>query len=316
VGRLDRPPRDLSAGAWRAVVFGAPGTWPPSEGWRERRKFLLEADGRVWLARFAGLGEDGEAALSRAQTLAEAGLVPAPAGLRHGFLVQRFEAASPLPLARVARARVVRAVARHLAFVAERFPAREGEGASPRALAAVAAENAGALLGAAAGSDAAALAARHLPEVERRARPVEIDGRLQRWEWLVLPAGALLKADALDHHRDHALVGCQDALWDVAGAATELGLCPGETAAVARAVRSAAPGAPPRCLPFYALAYAAFEAGRWTLSAQEAGADPGERERRRAQAGRLVAALRRVLRAGPAGRVGPGGTSPGAIHGA
>jgi hypothetical protein len=31
----------------------------------------------------------------------------------------------------------------------------------------------------------------------------------------------LIKADALDHHRAHDLIGCQDLAWDVAGATVE-----------------------------------------------------------------------------------------------
>lgn len=107
--------------------------------------------------------------------------------------------------------------------------------------------------------------------------------------------GTLVKADALDHHADHALVGCQDSLWDVAGATLELGLAPAEAAALAAAVRDASPGAPPRCLPFYLVAYGAFEAARWTAAAAEPDVPPDEAARRRRQARRLADALRQVL---------------------
>ncbi|HEX9307360.1 MAG TPA: hypothetical protein VF894_07715 [Anaeromyxobacter sp.] len=298
VGPSDGPPRDLSAGAWRGAVFGPHDRrWPPSQGWRERRKFLVDAGGRSWLARFVGIGEGGERALRRARVLAAVGLVPAPAGLRHGFLVEPFLAdALPLEVAgSFPRAALLAAVRRHLCFVAARFPAADGEGAPPQVLAEVAIENAREALGARAAEEIAALAGRMLPEVARDARPVEVDGKLQPWEWLVRPGGEILKADALDHHRDHALVGCQDALWDVAGATVELDLSPDERARLARAVRAAAPGAAPRCLPFYEAAYAAFEVGRWTLAAADPGLDEGERSRRRGQVGRLAGSLLRSL---------------------
>ena len=80
------------------------------------------------------------------------------------------------------------------------------------------------------------------------------------------PGGRIEKADALDHHADHSLVGCQDALWDVAGAELELGLSPGRPAALAEAIRAVAPGALPAALPFYRAAYAA-DGGR-TLDAR------------------------------------------------
>jgi hypothetical protein len=298
VGPVDGPAVDLSAGAWRRELLGAR-PWPPSEGWRERRKYLVRAGGRPWLARFVGLGDAGVRALARARTLAGAGLVPAPAGLRHGFLVEALELdAAPLPLAPIPRARLLAAVRRHLTFVAARFPAGAGQGATPRELAGVAAEGACEQLGGDAGAALGRLAARWLPEVERLARPVEVDGRVQRWEWLVRRDGTVVKADALDHHADHALVGCQDALWDVAGAAVELGLSPGEAAALAGAVRDVSPGAPPRCLPFYVAAYTAFEAGRWAAAADEATIDPDEARRRRGEAVRLADALRRTLRDG------------------
>jgi hypothetical protein len=309
VGEAEAAPEDLSAGAWRARLFGSAAAWPPTQGWRERRKYLLRAGGRSFLARFVGLGAAAGRALERARALAAARLGPAPAALRHGFLVERFEAdAVPLPLADLPRSRVLAHVRRHLAFVASRFPAAPADGASPRALAEMARLNARLALGAGAEAEVDRLA-RAVPELERTARPVAVDAKLQPWEWLVLPGGAILKADALDHHADHGLVGCQDALWDVAGAAVELALSADETTSLAAAVRAAAPGAPPSCLPFYRAAYAAFEVGRWTLAASDPGLAPDEAQRRRREAGRLARALRAALAVGevaaPAYRVRP-----------
>jgi hypothetical protein len=295
VGPADAAPEDLSAGAWRRRL-GPPAGWPPSQGWRERRKYLVAAGGRRWLARFCGLGDAGERLHARARALARAGLIPEPAALRHGFLFEPFEdRAVSLDRAGLPRHRLLEAVERHLAFVASRFPAAPGDGATAADLAAVAVENASELLGPGAARDLAALARAAVPDLEREGRPVAIDGKLQRWEWLVLPGGRILKADALDHHADHALVGCQDALWDVAGAAVELELGADETERLAAAVRAAAPGAPPRTLRFLRAAYAAFEAGRWTLAARDGGLEPDERRRRNREADRLRDALRHAL---------------------
>ncbi|ACL65614.1 conserved hypothetical protein [Anaeromyxobacter dehalogenans 2CP-1] len=298
LGRAEAPPADLSAGGWRRHAF-APGdqsAWPPSQGWRERRKYLLRAGGRSWLARFAGLGAAGEAALARARALAGAGLGPAPAALRHGFLfVPWLEDAVPLPAAPPPpRAVLLDAATRHLAFIARAFPAAPDAGAGPAALLEAARANALEALGGDARRGLDAAAAR-LPEVVRWARPVEVDGTADAWDWLVRRDGALVKADALDHHADHGLAGCQDALWDVAGAELALGLTSSEGQALAKRVRAAAPGAPPGLLPFYRLCRAALELARWSLALGDGALDPAERVRRQGARAAAEGALRRAL---------------------
>jgi hypothetical protein len=175
------------------------------------------------------------------------------------------------------------------------------DGGSPWALAEMARVNAGEALGPA-GAEAARRLRDYLPEVVRQARPVEVDGKLQPWEWLVAPDGRLLKADGVDHHAGHDLACCQDALWDVAGAELELGLSRREAIGLAEAAREAGPGADPALLPFYRTCLAALEVGRWWYAA--AGAPPGpERARRdaalaryRRSLGRALAGLRRAPR--------------------
>lgn len=297
IGPAEEPPEDVSAGAWRRHVAGAPGGWPPSQGWRERRKLLVRAGGRRWLARFAGLGDAGAAALARARALAAAELAPAPVALRHGFLFSPWLAdARPAWNARPARPLLLRALRRYLSFVAAAFPAGPDDGASPAELLEMARQNAGDALG---GEARAGLlgAERMVREVEARARPVAVDGKVDAWEWLVLPDGRVLKADALDHHCDHGLPGCQDALWDVAGCELAFDLAPDETRALTDAVRAAAPGAPPRVLPFYRVCHAAFEVGRWTLASEDPGIDGRELARRRAAAAHAVRGLERALAA-------------------
>jgi hypothetical protein len=129
------------------------------------------------------------------------------------------------------------------------------------------------------------------------------------WEWLALPDGRILKADALDHHADHALPGCQDALWDVAGVELAFALETEEGTALAEAVRAAAPGAAPRVLPFYRACRAAFELARWTFAAADGGLAPEEAERRRSARARALDGLRRALADATRGRswLPPGG---------
>lgn len=295
IGAAEGAPEDLGAGAWRRVRALDGHGGPPSQGWRERRKFLLRAGGRAWLARFVGIGAPGERSFVRARALAADGLVPPPAALRHGFLFEPWRAdARAAEPAGPDRPALLAALRRHILTIARRFPATSESGASPGALLAALRQNAAEALGPGAAAGVERMA-RLVPEVARTARPVAIDGKLQAWEWLVLPGGRIEKADALDHHADHALVGCQDALWDVAGAELEFVLSPEEAAALAAAVRDATPGAPPGTLPFYRATYAATEVARWTLAAEDPGLAPEEARKRRAHASRAREALQAAL---------------------
>ncbi|BDG07474.1 hypothetical protein [Anaeromyxobacter paludicola] len=263
IGLALEPPRDLSGGAWRALVCGAP-PWPPADPPRERRKLLVRTRAGPWLLRFAGLGRSGAAALRRARALARAGFAAEVAGLARGFLVQRWVEARPLPQAAVPRAALLARVAEYLAFRAAALPAGAGEGAAPGELLEMARTNL------AEGGEAAALraleaAAAPLDAISAGARPIEVDGKLQPWEWLVAGDGRLLKADAVDHCAAHDLVGCQDLLWDVAGAEAELALSRGELGELLGRLRAA--GARPEAhLAFYRLAYRAFQLGRARLA--------------------------------------------------
>jgi hypothetical protein len=289
---------ELSGGAWRRHLFGAGPDWPPSEGWLERRKLLLDAGGVRYVARFAGLADVGERKLARAHALAAAGAGIPPVALRHGFLFEPWlGAARPLPLATVTRTAVLDAVCRVLAVSAAR-PRPATDGASPGALVEMARVNAGEALGPE-GEAAARRLEELLPDVAREARPVEVDGKPQAWEWLVLPRGRVVKTDAVDHHAAHDLAGCQDALWDVAGAQVELGLSDHEALRLAEAVRDLAPGADPSHLPFYRVCFLALEVGRWSYAAatEPLGPERGRREAalaryRRALGGALVALVR------------------------
>jgi hypothetical protein len=299
---------ELGDGAWRRFTALPEDAWPASTGWMERRKVLLEdARGGRWLARFAGLGEQGERKLARARALYEAGLRLEPAGLRHGFLVEPWCApARPLPTAGVRPSRLLDALVRLLAVGAGR-PA--GEGASPAELAAMARANAAEALGPAAAAAAAQLEA-FVPRLAVEARPAEVDARLAPWKWLVGADRRLVKCDGLDHHAGHELSGCQDLLWDVAGAEAEHGLAPREAVRLAEAARTLAPGADPACLPFYRVCYLALELGRWSFAAAAAEAGP-ERRRREAVRERYRRGLAGALeRLAPGARRVPGGAPP------
>ncbi len=295
-GAVEGPVQEIGGGAWRALHFPDRQRWPAADVRQERRKLLFTAGGRRWLARFAGLGRYGEERRVRGRALAAAGFCESPVALRHGFLFERWrDDAKPLPRVRVRRDALVARVAEYVAFRAGAFRAREGDGASPLALLAMARHNASQALGASWGH-AAERIRELIREVAETSRPIAIDGKMQPWEWLVLPGGEILKADALDHCAGHDLVGCQDPAWDVVGAEVELSLRPDEARLVASWVerRAGIPMSPAK-LDFYAVAYLAFQLGRATLAADALGADAEESARLRSQAGRYAALLRERL---------------------
>ncbi|MDB4954410.1 MAG: hypothetical protein JWO36_1979 [Myxococcales bacterium] len=271
VGPLSSPLEDLSAGAWRNLKYAHEADWPPSIRYQERLKYLARAGGTAWLARFVGLGRDGEHALARARELATAGFTPQVAGLCHGFLVERWyeDACCARPSLEV--------VGRYLGYRARSFAAPQGAGHA--ALAAMATHNARLALG------------EHVElVVPPPGHAVEIDGRMHRWEWLERPDGTTIKADALDHHAGHDLVGCQDIAWDLAGAAIELDLTDDEQRLLAAIVRDVSGRAvDPDLLAFFRPCYLAFQLGRHTLAI---GTEPSEAARLRALVDRYAYALR------------------------
>jgi hypothetical protein len=286
VGPLAEPLEDLSAGAWRTACFAAEASWPAAIRAQERRKLRVHTPTGRWLARFVGLGGDGARALARARRLAAAGFVPEVAGLCHGFLIERWIEATPLSVVTLsgdARRDLVDHVGRYLGFRARHLPAGPGRGASLTRLAEMVARNTELGLGAPIalpGSTAA---------LEPRVRPVEIDGALHAHEWLVRGDGALIKADAIDHHAAHDLIGCQDIAWDVAGAVIELALSAGEQVRLI-AVIDETSGRPvdPALLAFLRPCYLAFQLGRHALAAT---GDLDEAPRLRAAVARYAAQL-------------------------
>jgi len=253
---------DLSGGGWTVGRDDA----PPSHPMLERRKFkLITADG-VWLAKFAGLGPIGEAKLARSRTLYRAGAGAEPLGLRRGFIVERWVSGRPGPLAE--RAAMIEHVGRYLGLRALAFPAQAEDGASLEDLAVMMRTNIAELIGQSA-ADAAPI-----PPANAKPKPIHVDGRLHRWEWLTTADGRLIKTDALDHSCAHDLVGCQDVAWDVAGARLEFGLDDAETARLCAAVTGVCDRkVDPELLAFYGVAYPAFQAGLWSLGGHETEVD-------------------------------------------
>ncbi|MBD0271182.1 MAG: hypothetical protein ICV73_04555 [Acetobacteraceae bacterium] len=297
VGVAAAPLEEVSGGGWRRLRYTREADWPPVNAQTERRKFLLRTNGgRTWLLKFAGLGRDGERKLGRARALHAAGFTPAVAGFRHGFLLEEWMGgARPLHLNGRAAAPLAERVGRYLGFRARHFSAGAGQGATLAALRHMARHNAAEGMGEAWARRLAERTA-DLEGFEPRLRRIETDNRLQSWEWLALPDGRLLKADALDHHAAHDLVGCQDVAWDVAGALCELALGGERGALLAAVEREAGRAVEPGLVEALTPCYLAFQLGACVTAAQVAA--PDEAARLRAETGRYAALLRRALDGG------------------
>jgi len=283
VARLDQPRRsaverltdpilnqaDLSAGAWRPLWSAAEADWPAIDPMWERTKFLVRTDRGEWLVKFAGLGRIGEARLGLARELQASGFGAEVAGLADGWLVTRWH-----PDARPTRPTADELTA--YLHLRRRLPAPQ-PGATVETL--------------------VTMVRRNLPDrsdwspdlAGLTPHPVCTDNRMAPHEWLRLPSGRLLKADGVDHHQSHDLIGCQDIAWDLAGAILELDLPGGKAMHLRKAL-----GTDARLLDFYLVAYAAFRLGAHRLSASTLDHWPEEQRRHRAAADRLERRLAAV----------------------
>jgi hypothetical protein len=282
----DAGAEDLSGGGWRRDLPVA--HWPPAAPGCERLKVRLTGSRGRFLARFAGLGDVGEAKFAAARRLHAAGFTPEPLALRRGFLLERWVEGTPLPRTAAAPAPLVR----YLGFRARALPPDgdgDGAGADSAELRRMAVANTLELAG-------RVLAERvddRLARIERLAPvPVRIDGRLHPWEWRRTAQGSIVKTDPLDHAAAHDLVGCQDIAWDVAGAVVEFDLSDAAAETLRRAVAEAAGRAiSAEAVAAYRLCYAAFQGGLWQMTG-EGGADGAARTA--ARVARYRAALHRA----------------------
>lgn len=255
IGPLTAPLRDLSGGQWREVT----GSIAPTAPGAERRKYLAETASGGWMVKFAGIGATGHRKLALAQNVSAAGLAPEPAGLAHGFLIQRWVDAPNLTQAPLPQCRLITQLAAYLAHRAT-LTAPADAGARPDALAKMAAYNTAEGLG-----ETAANAMRHRLELNRPSgspRRVWVDARLHPWEWLNAD-GRLIKADALDHAMAHDFIGAQPIEWDLAGAIIEHDLAPEPLLTAYEA--AAGPAVDPSLLDFLTGCYLSFQLGLWTM---------------------------------------------------
>jgi hypothetical protein len=265
---------DVSGGTWRRHVYGSEADWPAAMPRHERVKVLLP-DERL-IVRFAGLGRYGAARRSRAAALADAELGPVPGALTAGCLTLPFVSGRPCT-PRDADAALVARAATHVAFLARRYPARR----SPDL------------------DDLQAMVAHNLRELDPSLSPPDlagcrsllesapstaVDGRMQPHEWIRSPT-SLVKVDALDHAFDHFYPGTQDPAWDLAAVEAEFRLGRELSSILIDSYSRIAGDTGARLrLPYYRVAYAAFQAGYAAHAAHslEENAEVRRFERRRA----------------------------------
>jgi hypothetical protein len=263
IGPVHGPLEDIAAGRWRALRFPREAKWPPAHLQQERLKYLVRSGSGTWLCKFAGLGREGEEKNACAAALTEADYTPAVAGLRHGFIIERWLDPGAA-LESVPRARLIDRVGDYLGFRARHLLDVERPGASLSALREMALRN----IAEALGETAARRLRSSLPDLaDRRARPVVSDNRMHAWEWLHDGKGLVVKADAIDHARAHDLVGCQDIAWDIAGALVELRLRPEELDQMCTIVEShTGREIDPLLVRYLTPCYLAFQLGYYALA--------------------------------------------------
>jgi hypothetical protein len=289
--------RDISAGAWRPEVYSHARDYPAVQPQHERRKYLLTGSGKTadpHLLSFAGLGRRTSRKVERLARVAEAGFTVGPEKLAHGFLLRRFVGGSPVSAELVDLELIERAAA-YLAYLSREHAAEPTvDDESLREMITLNVE------------EGLQLSLDHtlrdaLPASAWTERPVALDGRMLRHEWIRAPHG-ILKMDAMDHHDDHFFPGCQDIAWDVAAAAFELGLdAQSRGHLVDRYRRLSGDLSISSRLDHYAMAYLAFRLGYATLAGSVLGKTP-DGHRFAGEVQRYAGLLLAELNASPARR--------------
>ena len=272
VGPLVEPLEDISAGNWRYKLGYDGSELPPTDPRLERRKFLAHTEDATWLVKFAGLGETGARKLARARLLADKGFIQPVMGLCHGFLVQRWCMGRPLQQQEVHCDRFIEHLGKYLTFRTLYLPKSHLPGAPLSTLCEMAAANVQETMGSRAASrlktrlDTATLSIAAM-------QPIDIDGRLHRWEWSLDAGENYLKADALDHSTGHDLIGFQDVAWDLAGACVEFDFSRSETDALRLIVsRNCGRDVEAKLQTCLEPCYSAFQLGLWVSARSEAAA--------------------------------------------
>jgi hypothetical protein len=263
---------DAGRGKWRARLCGDEARWPATWPELERAKYLSLDGGTLF--KFEGLGRWGAAVRERAGAIADAGFGPPVVDAGFGFVASPVAAGRPLTRADISLPFIER-LADYCAFrgaalcVADRDPDLDEMREMVR-------RNSEATIG------------RVIDVALPLERPVIADARLHLHEWIISPAGAVLKLDAAAHGDDHGFPGPTDVAWDLAGAVVEWELDrPAQRAFLERYARASGDRTERR-LPGFVTAYLLAQIARVKMAA---GGVAGTRE-----ATRLLREYRRYRR--------------------
>jgi hypothetical protein len=214
--------RDLSWGAWSdgRTLSGMEAPLPHLE----RRKLLLEIDGREVMAKFVGFGEIGARKAKLYAMLSEDGFVPIYRGYGHGLLLADWVAGEGwLDANRPERPILLSTAASYYARIFRHARAPHA-GLDLPDLTATTAAIAANWLGT---SDLQALHQHAAMAGSAGVQALEGDQRPEPIEWLHAN-GRILKCDAADHFLDHTWARHLDICFDLAGFALEWSLSAGE----------------------------------------------------------------------------------------
>ena len=273
----------LGGGHWRQQHFACREDWPASWVNFERLKYLSTApngERERQLRKFIGFGHYGHPVLAREQQIADAGFGIEPRREHDGFVSYRWFDGRPMSRHDLSQQSIER-LADYCALRAQSCSVSEGDITTLQQMAEHNLGQQGMFLS--------------LPL--RLETPVVPDGRMQPHEWLLTPAGQMLKTDSGAHGDDHFFPGPCDIAWDLAGAIVEWEMTAGQVQYFLERYRAASENDASTRIAGYLAAYTAFRRAYCLMAANALG-DTEEQARFETAAVRYELGSRQFAQAG------------------
>lgn len=237
----------LGGGDWRKYHFACREDWPASWVNFERLKYLStreNGDSERWLRKFIGFGHYGDAVLARERRIADAGFGIEPTRESDGFASYSWiDGTGGRPMsAQDLSEPVIERLANYCAFRAQSFSVCESDIATLQQMA----------------EHNLAQQEISLPVQLHVETPVIPDGRMQPHEWLLTPAGQMLKTDSGAHGDDHFFPGPCDIAWDLAGTIVEWGMTAAQIRYFLDRYRQSSGDDPSQRIADYTVTYSVF----------------------------------------------------------